>query len=101
MAVFQHSAVPGTKLQVDYSALEALQSRLLILGSDTVACEGPIASSHDAAMAGAEGFQEFLEPGAVAFLLAWREVVQVAAESIAVVGHNIGAFSIDIKATDL
>jgi hypothetical protein len=85
----------------NYGSLDAVKSKYHDLAAAFRNSVTPLGQHHDKAVAGAGQFSAHLQPGAVKFLLSWREVFQVCETSAGLIAGNIGKTAVDLKAVDV
>lgn len=86
---------------VSYAALEVARDRLNDLAAQFQNTVPEIGTRHDQALAGAGEFRDQLEPGAVKFLIGWREALTVCSESAGLVAGNTHSYSMDLRRVDV
>ena len=91
----------GGTTAASYTALAEVKNRFNDLAAALRNVGTPLGRSHDTALDGAGQFTTELRPGAVAFLLSWREVFGVCSESAGLIAGNTGKTAVDLKALDV
>lgn len=85
----------------NYSALDNVKNRFNDLGAAFRNSKTPLGKSYDTALAGAGQFTAQLQPGAVKFMLSWRETFEVCDDDACLIAGNIGKTAVDLKAVDV
>jgi hypothetical protein len=85
----------------NYGSLSDVQNKFNDLAAALGNSTTPLGQHHDKAIAGAGQFSAHLQPGAVKFLLSWREVFDVCRTSAGLIAGNIGKTAVDLKAVDI
>ena len=91
----------GSVTAADHKVLADVQNRFNDLAAAFRNASAPLGRHHDRAMGGAGQFSAQLQPGAVKFLLSWREVFSVCSEDAGLIAGNTGKTSVDLKAVDI
>lgn len=91
----------GDATNVNFATLDAVKNRFNDLAAAFRNAKTPLGQHHDKAISGAGQFAAQLQPGAVKFLLAWREAFGVCEESAGLIAGNIGKTVVDFKAVDV
>lgn len=91
----------GGTTSVSYVALEAARDQLNDLAAQFQNTVPEVGRRHDQAVAGAGEFRGQLEPGAVKYLIGWREAFTVCSQSAGLVAANTHNYSMDLKAVDV
>jgi hypothetical protein len=91
---------PGTTA-ANYAALDTIKNRFNDLGAAFRNSKTPLGQSYDKAIAAAGQFAPQLQPGAVKFMLAWRETFEVCDDCACLIAGNIGKTAVDLKAVDV
>ena len=94
------NAGDGAVLNADPVVLDGARARFETLASAFDQAVTPLGGAHDRALAAAGQFRGRLEPGAVKYLLSWREVFEVAKIDCQLIAGNINRQQVDLHAMD-
>jgi hypothetical protein len=84
-----------------YSTLLQIQDRFNDLAGAFRNAQTPLGQHYDKALSGAGQFSAHLQPGAVKFMLSWREVFDVCEDAAGLIAGNTGKTKVDLQAMDV
>lgn len=90
----------GGVLRVEAGPLAAAQHRFTSIGNDLEEAGAPVKAAGESALDGAGQFAGDLDAGVVTFVLSWRAVLDVFADSATAVGRLVGHTLAETDAAD-
>ncbi|MDQ1295079.1 MAG: hypothetical protein QG608_2964 [Actinomycetota bacterium] len=90
----------GGVVSARFGALETVRSRFAGWSGDLASAVAPVGSGFDDVMAGDGQFASQVRPGAVWFLLSWKQALGLFEQSAGLIAANTGRTVVDLQATD-
>jgi hypothetical protein len=90
----------GDTLTADLAVLDGVRARFERQGTVFTQDVVPLGHGYDHAVTGSGQFVGDLRAGAVAFLLSWRAVFDVAGTDCRLIAGNVGGQAVDLQAVD-